>query len=85
VDPFEAEVGRDQGVVFRSSASTRAGEKSQHGAVVSNSSEYGRAGPRLRQPTNLGYQRFLGNHHGNYYKRGSPAALALAAGINVRI
>src|SRR5580700_8745928 len=84
VDPLQAEVGRDQRVVFRSSATTCARKKSQHRAVVSNSSENGRARAGLRQPANLGYQRFLGNHHGNYYKRGAPATLAFAAGHAIR-
>jgi hypothetical protein len=80
VDPFQAEIGRDQRVV-RTLATTWTRKKSQHSAVVSNSSENGRAGPRLCQPSNPGNQRFLGNHHGNYYKLGSPATLAFALGM----
>ena len=74
VDSIQAEVGRDEGVVFRSSATTRTARKSQHGAVVPNSSQNGRIFRSSDHPPDLSNQRFFGNRHGNYYKRGSCCA-----------
>jgi hypothetical protein len=60
VDPLQGKVGRDQYVLFLLAS---AWQKSQHGAVVSNSSHNRRPRRGRRLPANLSNQRFFGNHH----------------------
>ena len=43
--------------------------KPQHRAVIPNAFQYSRAPGRPGQAANLLNQRFLGNYHGNQYKR----------------
>jgi hypothetical protein len=69
VDSLERKVSRNQRVGFPTSTPTSAGQKPQHGAVVSNSSLNGLMPGQLRQAANFGYQRFFGNRHDNHYKR----------------
>jgi hypothetical protein len=66
VDSLQREVGRDQQIISLILASA---QKSQHGAVVSNSSDNGWTVRGRCQASNLGNQRFFRNHHGHQYKR----------------
>src|SRR5260370_36886722 len=58
VDSLQGEVRRDQRVPFLASA----GQKSQHGAVVSYSSLNGGILRKRRYAANLGDQRFFGDY-----------------------
>jgi len=74
VDSLQREVSGDQ-YVAALVLTTPARQKSEYGAVVSNSSSNGRIFQTRRRAANPGNQRFFRNRHHNKYKLRSTGKL----------